>query len=275
MMQNQEEQDHPLSRRGDSEARKSTLILRRRKPPPRPLEDQPWLTYALMGINALIFLAGFLSQGLKLALLQGGALSPLLVVAQGEYYRLLTAMFLHASLGHIFFNVYALYIVGRNLEPIFGRVRYLLIYFLGGLTGAAASLALGRFDGWSVGASGAVFAIFAAEAVHLYQHRGLYPNVRARLQHMLFLIVINLVIGFAPGSNIDNWGHIGGMIGGLLLAWRIGPRLVRPSAPVRSMREFAKTDGNPLSLHLPELVIYVGALIGVVVLAVNLLSAQL
>ena len=156
-----------------------------------------------------------------------------------------------------------------------GGCAYLLIYFLGGLTGSAASLALGRFDGWSVGASGAVFAIFAAEAVHLYQHRGLYPNVRARLQHMLFLIVINLVIGFAPGSRIDNWGHIGGMLGGLALAWRIGPRLTRPTAPVRSMREFAKTDSNPLSLHLPELVIYIGALIAAIVLVVNLLSAQL
>ena len=64
----------------------------------------------------------------------------------------------------------------------------------------------------------------------------------ARLQHMLILIVINLVIGFAPGSRIDNWGHIGGMLGGLVLALRIGPRLTRPSTPVRSMREFAKTD---------------------------------
>ena len=275
MTHSPEEQDHPLSRTDDSTARKRPIILRRRKPPPRPPEDQPWLTYALMAINALIFLAGFLSQSMKVELLQGGALSPFLVVNHGEYYRLLTAMFLHGSLGHIFFNVYAIYIVGRNLEPIFGRVRFLLIYILGGLTGAAASLALGRFDGWSVGASGAVFAIFAAEAVHLYQHRTLYPNVRARLQHMLFLIVINLVIGFTPGSRIDNWGHIGGMIGGLLLAWRIGPRLARPTAPLRSMREFAKTDSNPLSLRLPELVIYVGALIGAVVLAVHLLSAQL
>ena len=274
-MHNQDEQDHPLSRQGDSEARKSAFVLRRRKPPPRPPEDQPWLTYALMAAITLIFLAGFLSSDLELALLQHGALSPWFVVVQGEFYRLLTAMFLHASLGHIFFNVYALYIVGRNLEPIFGRARYLLIYLLGGLTGSAASLALGRFDGWSVGASGAVFAIFAAEAVHLYQHRSLYPNVKARLQHMLFLIVINLAVGFAPGSNIDNWGHIGGMIGGFLLAWRIGPRLARPTAPVRSVREFAKTDSNPLSLHLPELVIYIGALIGAVVLAIHLLSAQL
>lgn len=274
-MSSQNEPDHPLSQQRDLSRQTQTVIVGRRKPPPRPLEDQPWLTYTLMAANALIFLAGFLSQALELELLLRGALMPELVVAQGEFYRLLTAMFLHGSLGHVFFNVYAIYIVGRNLEPIFGRARYLLIYLLGGLTGSAASLALGPFDGWSVGASGAVFAIFAAEAAHLYQHRGLYPNVRARLRHMLFLIVINLVIGFAPGSRIDNWGHIGGMLGGLALAWRIGPRLNRPTAPLRSMREFAKTDSNPLRPRLPELAIYVSLLIGAVVLAVNLLAAQL
>lgn len=274
-MKSQEENDHPLSRKRVSGGQRQTLILRRRQPPKRALEDQPWLTYALMAANTLIFLAGFLIQALELEFLLRGALMPELVVARGEFYRLFTAMFLHGSLGHIFFNVYAIYIVGRNLEPIFGRARFLLIYFLGGLTGAAASLALGPFNGWSVGASGAVFAIFAAEAAHLYQHRTLYPNVRARLQHMGFLIVINLVIGFAPGSRIDNWGHIGGMIGGLALAWRIGPRLARPTAPLRSMRELAKTDSNPLALRLPEVVLYVGVLIGAVFLIVNLLSAQL
>ncbi len=272
-MSRHEEKDHPLYRKRDAEAQ--TVIVEKRKPPPRPLRDQPWLTYALMAANALIFLAGFLSRELELELLLRGALIPELVVSQSQVHRLLTAMFLHASLGHIFFNVYALFVIGRNVELFFGRVRFLLIYFLGGLTGSAASLALGDLGGWSVGASGAVFAIFAAEGVHLYQHRRLYPRVRARLQHMLFLIVINLVIGFAPGSRIDNWGHIGGMLGGLVLAWRIGPRFARPTAPVRSWRDFARTDSNPLSLHLPALVIYVGALIAIVVLVIRLLAAQL
>lgn len=269
-MQNHDEPDHPLNRKPAQ-----TVLVRRRQPTPRPPEDQPWLTYLLMAVNVLIFLVGFLSAELEFELLLAGALIPELVAANGEVYRLLTAMFLHGSLGHMFFNAYALYFVGRSIEPIFGRVRYLLIYLLGGLTGSAASLALGGLESWSVGASGAVFAIFAAEAVHLYQHRALYPDVRGRLQHMLFLIVINLVIGFAPGSRIDNWGHIGGMIGGLALSWRIGPRLARPTAPVRSRREFAKSDSNPLSLHLPEIVIYVGALIATVFIAVNLLAAQL
>jgi rhomboid protease GluP len=274
-MQNQEEQNHPLYQNRDKRKQGQSVVVQRRKPPPRAREDQPLLAYALMAANALIFLAGFLMPELEWELFLRGALIPKLVVAEGEIYRLLTAMFLHGSLGHIFFNVYALYIVGRTVEPIFGRPRFLLIYLLGGLAGSVASLALGGIDGASVGASGAVFAIFAAEAWHLYQHRGLYPNVRARLQHMLFLIVINLVIGFAPGSRIDNWGHIGGMLAGLLLAWRVGPRLARPTAPVRSWREFAKSDSNPLSLHLPEIVVYVGALIALALLAINLLSAQL
>jgi rhomboid protease GluP len=269
-MQNHDEPDHPLNRKPAP-----TVLVRRGKPPPRPPADQPWLTYFLIAVNVLIFLAGFLSKELELELLLAGALIPELVAGQGEVYRLLTAMFLHGSLGHLFFNAYALYIIGRTVEPIFGRVRYLLVYFLGGLTGSVASLALGSIAGWSVGASGAVFAIFAAEAAHLYHHRGLYPNVRARLQHMLILIVINLVIGFAPGSRIDNWGHIGGMLGGLALAWRIGPRLTRPTAPLRSLREFAKTDENPLSLQLPAIVLYIGALIAAVFFAVNLLAAQL
>lgn len=269
-MSRHEDHDHPLYSKP-----KPTVVLQRRKPPARQLQEQPWLTYALMAINALIFLAGFLSRELELELLLRGALIPELVVGESQVYRLLTAMFLHGSLGHIFFNVYALFVIGRNVELFFGRLRFLLIYFLGGLTGSVASLALGGLDGWSVGASGAVFAIFAAEGVHLYQHRRLYPNVRARLRHMLFLIVINLVIGFAPGSRIDNWGHIGGMLGGFILAWRIGPRFARPTAPLRNWREFARTDSNPLSLHLPAIMIYIGALIAAVVGAINLLGAQL
>ena len=275
MMHDHDKPDHPLYQGKDSAKAAETIIVKRRKPPPGAPEDRPFLTWALMAVNVLIFLAGFLSPELDWELFLRGALIPGFVVAEGEFYRMFTAMFLHGSPGHIFFNVYALFIVGRTVEPIFGRARFLLIYFLGGLTGSAFSLALGGIEGASVGASGAVFAIFAAEAWHLFQHRGVYANVKARLRHMLFLIGINLVIGFLPGSRIDNWGHIGGMLSGLLLAWRIGPRLPRPAAPPRSMREFSKSDSNPLLLHLPEIVIYIGVLVAVVILTINLLSAQL
>ena len=269
-MQEREKSDHPLNQKSNVRPVAPHPPAKRRK---IPLVDRPLLTYSLAAVNGLIFLAGYLMPQLEQELFWRGALLPQLVVFQGEVYRLFTAMFLHGSLPHVLFNTYAIFIVGQMVEPIFGRARFLLIYLLGGLTGSAASLALGGLGGASVGASGAVFAIFAAQGIHLYQHRGVYVNARAQLRHMAVLIGINLLIGFLPGSRIDNWGHIGGMLGGAILAWRIGPRLARPRTPVRSVRELAKLDRNPLRLRLPDLVIYSGALIGLVVLTINLLAA--
>ena len=246
----------------------------RRQRPPRAPQDRPILTWILIVVNALIFLARYLSPPIGFQLFVGGELRPSAVVEGGEFYRLLTAMFLHGSVGHIFFNMYALHIVGSGLEPVFGRLRFALIYLLGGLAGSVMSLALGDYAVPSVGASGAVFAIFAAEAAHLYRHRWLYANVQGRLRHMVFLIAMNLFIGFLPGSRIDNWGHIGGMLGGLALAWRIAPRLDprRLTAPPKSLRGLAKADVNPLGLHLPALVIYGLALAAVLGLSMILLA---
>ena len=241
----------------------------------RPPEDQPKLTLLLVAINVVIFAAMMISSEIEREFFVHGALYSPLVVHEGQVYRLFTAMFLHGGLAHVLFNMYALFIVGNTVEPVFGRLRFLLIYFLGGLTGSVLSLALGNAMSPSVGASGAVFAIFAAEAVHLYQHRGIYADVRGRLRHMLFLIGMNLIIGFFPGTRIDNWGHIGGVIGGFLLAWRIAPRLSRPTIPPRSLTEVARSDSNPLRLHLPELVIYVFVLVGLVVVAINMLPAYM
>lgn len=241
----------------------------------RPPEDQPKLTLALVAINALIFAAMMLSAEIEREFMVHGALFPPLVVFEGQVYRLFTAMFLHGGLAHVLFNMYALYIIGSTVEPIFGRLRFCLIYFLGGLTGSALSLALGDPLTPSVGASGAVFAIFAAEAAHLYQHRRVYANVKGRLRHMLFLIGMNLVIGIFPGSRIDNWGHIGGVVGGFLLAWRVAPRMSRLTMPPSSLREFARSDTNPIRNRVPELVIYVFALIGLVVVAISALPTQM
>lgn len=259
--------DHPLYQ----QTPETSSPPPRRKPRRSP-DDRPYVTYSLIAINLVIFLAGFVSQAIDQELFVQGALYPPYVVELGQVYRLFTVMFLHGSVGHIFFNMYALYIVGMTLEPIFGRVRFMIVYFLGGLMGSALSLALGSYEVPSVGASGAVFAIFAAQAVHLYQHRNLYQNVRGQLQQMVFLIAMNLFIGFVPGSRIDNWGHIGGLIGGVILAWRISPRLQRPTFAPKSMKELAKTDTNPLVRHLPELVLYCFVLIGIVVVAINMLA---
>ena len=245
---------------------------RHRQRPRRPPEDRPILTWILIAVNALIFLARYLPQETGIQLFVSGALYPPAVVEGGEVYRLLTAMFLHGSVGHIFFNMYALHIVGSPLEPVFGRLRFALIYLLGGLAGSVLSLALGDYAVPSVGASGAVLALFAAQAVHLHQHRQVYAGVQGQLRHMVFLIAMNLFIGFLPGTRIDNWGHIGGLLGGFVLAWRIAPRLRRPPVPIKSIRELAKWDTNPLRLHLPDLVIYGLALVAVLALAMTLLA---
>lgn len=273
MMHEKRPAEHPLYQAGAPDASPRQAPPPAKKQPRPPLREQPLLTYGLMALNTLIFLAGFLSPALEWELFLQGALIPQLVVEQTQVYRLLTAMFLHASLGHVFFNVYALYIIGRSVEPIFGRARFLLIYLLGGLTGSALSLLFSGLQGASVGASGAVFAIFAAEAVHLYQQRHFYRQVRRRLRHMGFLIALNLIIGIMPGARIDMWGHIGGLLGGALLAWRIAPRfhrLILP--PPRSLRELARTDINPLAHHLPGLALYCFGLVGLVALAFVLLA---
>ena len=166
------------------------------------------------------------------------------IIGQGEVYRLLTAMFLHGGLTHLFFNGYALYVIGLNVERVYGHARFLLIYFLGGLTGSLFSLLFSPYA--SVGASGALFGIFGAEMVFLYRNRKLFGSAaRARLNNLLMLLALNLVIGITPGSNIDNWGHVGGLVGGLALSWLIGP-IFQPVQPTLGATAIDLRDTNPL-----------------------------
>jgi rhomboid protease GluP len=153
-------------------------------------------------------------------------------VEAGEYYRLFTSMFLHANFTHLIFNCLALYSFGRDVEGLFGHLRFALIYFLGGLAGSVTSFVFTQ--GNSIGASGAVFAIFGAMVAYFYQNRVLYgPQVtRQRLTSLGMLAFINLAIGLVsavPGSSvrIDNAAHIGGALGGILLAYYMTP-IFRP-----------------------------------------------
>ena len=148
----------------------------------------------------------------------------------GEWWRLFTAMFLHIGVMHLLFNMWALFAIGRLVEAYFGHVRYAIIYLLGGLFGSLASYAFS--PSVSAGASGAVFALTGATAVYFFRYRDNFgSHGRAVLQNMLFIIVINLAFGFA-GSGVDNWGHIGGLVGGLLLAWGLLPQYAPPQITV-------------------------------------------
>jgi rhomboid protease GluP len=206
---------------------------------------QPILVYIILGLIVLVFLYSqslstdsvpdnltnrqeslmtYVGQTLSerdLFLAQWAKINDL-VYEEGEYYRLFTSMFLHLDFVHILFNAYALYLFGRDVEGLFGHIRFAIVYILGGLAGSVGSLLY--TDAWSIGASGAIFAVFGAMGVYLYQHRHFYGEVaNRRLTQMAFLGVVNIIFGLAPGNRIDNAAHIGGLVGGIVLAWFIAP----------------------------------------------------
>jgi len=212
-------------------------------PQPRQValpDTRPIVTYALLVILGAVFLLQLTLHQLQYPadpLLDWGALD-FQRVLQGEYYRMFTAMFLHLDQFHIIFNGIALWSIGRSVETFFGHTRFILVYFLGGL--AASLLSFSLTQGISVGASGAIFAIFGAEMVLLYRNRKLFgASAQRGLRSLAFLAVLNLGLGLysqlAPGgiggAIIDNWAHVGGFIGGIILSWFIGPRLIVQALP--------------------------------------------
>jgi rhomboid protease GluP len=186
----------------------------------------------LLGAITLVFVA-------QLVLLQQNAPAPEPITPWGamifdrilnydEYYRLFTSMFIHLSETHFFSNALALYFVGRAVETYFGRGRMAIIYFLGGISGSLASFMFSR--GASAGASGAIFALIGAELAFLWLNRQLLGlQGRVWFQQTLMIAGLNLFIGFVSAAvpaavRIDNWGHIGGLFAGLVLAWFIAPQ---------------------------------------------------
>ncbi len=239
---------------------------------------RPLVTYALIAVNVAIFAAILVIQqnidpGTPNPILDFGVID-FQSILHGEWYRLFTALFIHLSLAHIFFNAYALYLFGRTVESLFGHARFTLIYFFGGLCGSLASFVIGRTD--SAGASGAIFAVMAAEMVFLYRHRQMLgDNAGRALRELLVLGGINLGLGLlshvapsAASSVIDNWGHIGGFIGGLIMATLIAPRFVIDQPRTSSAHI---VDERPLSARWPLALVAVILLIAITALAIKTL----
>ncbi len=171
---------------------------------------KPVITYALIIINVIIY---FLSN--MFGFVDDFAVNRYYII-NGEYYRLITGMFLHANLFHLIFNCYALYIIGMQLESFLGKWRYIIVYLLSGLAGSALSIFMS--SGFSVGASGAIFGLLGALLYFGYHYR-VYLETVVKSQ-IIPLIVLNLIIGLMPG--IDNWAHIGGLIGGVFATMFVG-----------------------------------------------------
>ncbi len=189
---------------------------------------RPVVTYALVGITAAVFLLQYLSESIyhqDILLLLGAKIDSFIL--QGEYWRLITPVFLHASIPHILLNMYALLALGPGLERQYGHWRYLALYLVGGFAGNVISFFFSSDPlTASVGSSTAIFGLLAAQGVFIYQNRRLFGS-RARqvLTNIVVIGVINLLFGLTPGSQIDNLGHIGGLLGGALFAWFAGPIL--------------------------------------------------
>lgn len=183
----------------------------------------PYVTYTIIGVTVVFYLLQILSEfslGRDILVIYGARINE--AILAGELWRFLTPALLHGSLPHIAFNMYALLSFGTGLERYFGHGRFLLLYLLGAFAGNVASFLLS--PGYSVGASTAIFGLLGAEAIFLIQNRKVFPgHFRSAIGNIIFIAAINLfIIGSLPG--IDNWGHIGGLIGGLMFTSFAGPK---------------------------------------------------
>ena len=169
-------------------------------------------------------------------------------VAQGQYWRLFTALFVHFGIMHIAFNAWALYVLGREVEALYGSPRFVMIYFLTGLFGNVAFYCLGEAFVPSAGASGAIFGLVGAEIAFFFRNRRLLGGLsQQRLRTLFILVGINLLFGFTV-AGINNFAHIGGLISGLLLGLGLAPHYsVSWEGTMAAPR---LVDSNPTSVRI-------------------------
>lgn len=214
-------------------------------PAPVPLRlplSRPRVVYGLMVIIGLVFIIEELSggsQNSRVLVNLGANYAPR--VSAGEYWRLFTANFLHIGFLHVALNGYALYVLGQEAEAIYGSARFLVIFLLAGLSGAIASFALTY--GLSAGASTGIFGLIGTLIAFFVRNRKVFGSLgRTRLNNLLFVAAINVIYGLSVPA-IDNWGHAGGLAGGLLLGWLLCPFYQIEFAPDGSRRVI---DNNSL-----------------------------
>ena len=177
----------------------------------------PYVTYFLITVNCIFFIVPFLF-GQSDNIINMFCIHGPTIRNKGEYYRLLTGMFLHGGLMHLLLNCYSLYIIGSQIESFLGKFKYTIIYLFSGLCGALLSITFGG-GAASIGASGAIFGLMGALLYFGYYYRVYLGNVVK--SQILPLILINLGFGFVM-SGVDNAAHIGGLIGGIVITIALG-----------------------------------------------------
>ena len=184
----------------------------------------PIVTFALLGAILAVFVAMTSAGGSEdpdVLLRFGAMFGPF--IANGEYWRLFSAMFLHFGVAHLATNGLGLFIFGRLVEKVFGHARFLTIYILAGLFGSVASYAFNSIA-VGAGASGAIFGVLGALAAYFLVQREMSGRLaQSDLTGVLLLAGINLLYGFVtPG--IDNWAHLAGFVSGFGLGIALAPR---------------------------------------------------
>ncbi|MFA6801199.1 MAG: rhomboid family intramembrane serine protease [Acholeplasmataceae bacterium] len=188
------------------------------------------MTILLINTVMVILLMAFSSSIFSFdttTLVNFGALVPSLITNQHAYYRLITAMFLHGSIIHFLMNSYFLYIIGGFVEDLFGKTKYIIIYFISGL-GSSLLIWLTQMDSTTatIGASGALFGIMGALLVLTYKKPSLFSPYGIR--SIRTLVVINIFFTFI-GFNISIFGHIGGFFTGIILMYLLSPKTIGPN----------------------------------------------
>jgi len=193
-------------------------------------------TYILIALNIAFYVytavegGNFLTTSINM-IWQYGQVNKL-VIYYGQYYQLFTSMFVHANIAHLAGNMLFLLIFGLRGEEMFSLPEYLSIYFLGGLTGNLLSLLLLPLDLPSVGASGAIFAMFGACTI--YARRAVRQSIIGALIYAFFLLFLS------SGLGVNNFAHIGGLVTGLLIGYVLATRR-KPETQYTISYSYSKT----------------------------------
>ena len=176
----------------------------------------PYVTYLLIIVNCIFFFVPYILGQYNYVVESLWVYGP--SIRNGEIYRLISGMFMHGNLMHLLLNCYSIYVIGSQIESFLGKWKFLVIYFFAGITGALLSMTLnGAIP--SIGASGAIFGLMGALLYFGYYYRVYLGNV-VKTQ-ILPIILLNLAVGFLS-SGVDNYAHIGGLIGGIVITIALG-----------------------------------------------------
>lgn len=223
-----------INSKNKTEAEKAEEVFKKKK---------PIITTILVALNIAIFLLSYLFGVYDDSLNTFALYGPL--VRFGDYYRLITGTFLHGDLLHLLFNSYALYIIGSQMESFLGKTKFTIVYFFSAIMGSLFSISFNQNP--SIGANGAIFGLLGSMLYFGYHYRVYLGSVLK--SQIIPLIILNLLLGFL-GSGIDNFGHVGGLIGGALITVALGVKYKSTS--------FERINGWIVTVLLTVFMIYLG-----------------